>query len=195
MAIFLTGDKQLDKALAELKESAANKLLRPAVGKALRIIAKSIRQQVPAKYKDAKRAIGSKFGKAKKKGQVIAKAGSGVGIKFKKIAKQQEKRQFKKKKTGGVGISAANIHWFILGTTDRQTGYKSRRIKGGGREKKRTLNPVAYRGKMPPVLEGIVEKGTAAASQQAMNEMRDTVRKRLAEFLKKQAAEQRTAAK
>jgi len=186
MARFLTGYKELDKALGSLKESAANKLLRPAMGKALRTIAKSIRQQVPAKYKDAKRAIGSRFGKAKKKGQIVAKAGSGVGIKFKRIAKEQAKRATKKKKTGGVGISAQNIHWFILGTADRQTGYKSRRIKGGGREKRRTLNPVAYRGKMPPVLEGIVEKGAAAASQKAMNEMRDTVRARLAEFIKKQ---------
>jgi hypothetical protein len=161
--------KALVKKLSKLKESSQSRIVKGAVGKGLVVIRKGIRDAVPPKYKDAKKAIGSSFKKSKRKDQLEAKVGSGVGIKFKKIRKDASKRaESKRKKTGGVGISAANLHWFIMGTDFRQSGYKLIRRRDGTRYKKSTGNRVANRGKMPAVLAGIVEKGFNSSKSQAM---------------------------
>jgi hypothetical protein len=182
MARILTGDKALDRALGEIKESAANKLVRPAMAKALRTIAKAIRQEVPSQYKQAKRGIGARFNKAKRggnPGQITAKAGVGVGIKKKALekinAKLNEARAYKRfkkrnsKKGGsiaGVGIGPSNVHWFVLGTKQRK--HKSGKSTGA----------------MRPVMENIVKDGFAKSSSTALSEMKSTVKSKLDALVK-----------
>lgn len=163
----ITGVKELDKALRALAESKIKKVARSAISKAMRVIAKEIKKQIPPKYKGLKKAIGSRFAKPKTGNQkhiTMARAGAAVGItkaKQKKAAEQEKSRRQGAKKPG-VGLSANNIHWAILGTKDRRTGEKTFRRKGGN-VKKPTGNAVKPTGRMPAILRGIVKRGFGAA--------------------------------
>lgn len=117
---IVTGLKEIDDALKYLERQAANRIARAGLAKGARLAAKQIKQQVPASLKNIRKAIGSTVRKAKggeSKGITAAKAGAGVGTASQR-AKSIQKDRGKKK---GVGISAQNIHWYILGTTARQT--------------------------------------------------------------------------
>lgn len=166
----------LQKKIKKLKESAQRRIVKKSVSKGLAIIRKGIRDAVPSKYKDAKRAIGSSFTKPKQNsGDTVAKVGSGVGIKFKKIRKDAAKRkESKRKKTGGVGISAANLHWFILGTDERTTGVRSIRRRDGTRYTKETGNTISNRGRMPAVLAGVVDRGFKTTASRAAEVIAET---------------------
>ncbi len=120
MPVVLTGDKELDRKLAALSAGAENKIMRPAVAAGLRVAARAMKAAVPANMKDARKAIGSRFGKGRA-GTIIAKAGAGVGMKAAKIAKQVARQKEKRAGRPGVGIGARNIMWFILGTKWRKT--------------------------------------------------------------------------
>lgn len=114
---LLTGVKELDEKLEQLKLGVANKIARPALTKAARHLLKSAKAKVPPDMKAAKRALGlvvdTKGGKSRN--QQRAKVGAGVG----KANKFEAKRSGKN--SGGVGISGKNIHWFVLGTGERKT--------------------------------------------------------------------------
>lgn len=140
---ILTGDKEIDRKLERLKTGVANKIVRRGMTKALRLITKGIKSEVPSPYKDAKRAIGYRFDKkgGASRDQVRAKAGAGVG--------KQRKPKERGKGRRGVGISGANIHWAILGTDERQT----------------KTHPT---GVMPPIMPDIVKAGFNKTSSQAM---------------------------
>lgn len=78
---LLTGDKELDAKLAELKIGAANKIARPALTKAARHLLKAMKGRVPPDKKYIKRALGlvvdAKGGKSRN--QQRAKVGAAVG--------------------------------------------------------------------------------------------------------------------
>lgn len=155
----LTGVKELDKALKELADSKIKKVTRSAVGKSLRVLAKGIKKKVPPKFKGLKKAIGSRFSKAKggiARGQVQAKVGIGVGMpRFRKVKGQwvrNKKYSSGKHSSRGVGISAQNAHWFILGTKDRI--------------QKETRKST---GRMPPQVVNLVQDGVAASESAAMS--------------------------
>lgn len=184
----LTGVKDLDKALKELAGSKVKKIARSAISKGMRVLAKAIKQQIPPKYKSAKKAIGSRFSKAKggeSKGQVQAKVGAAVGMpKFrkKKGAWEKNKQHVASKHSGsGVGISAANIHWAILGTSERKTGSRTRKTRKGVLKSKPTGNPVRSTGRMPAILAGIVKRGIAAGESAAITSILDRLRKGIQE--------------
>lgn len=148
---ILTGDRELDAKLGRLKLSAANKIARRGMVKALRIILKSMKGQVPSNYKDAKRALGFVFDRkgGAKRDQVRAKVGASVG--------KASKAAAKKRKSKGVGITGANIHLMILGTDQR------------------TRRSGLSTGAMPPILPDIVKGGFAAAGGTAMAAIREAV--------------------
>lgn len=158
---LVTGHKEIDAALRRLKVGAANKMVRPGLAKAVRLVAKEIKAKIPSPYKNAKRAIGGKVDKKGKGNQFRAKAGAAVGMKAEKVAEQAEKAG---KKSRGVGISARNIHWFVLGTGPRVT-------KSGQQT-----------GTMPAVFPDAVIDGFRAAESQAMQVILETARKGLREL-------------
>ena len=53
---LMTGVEELDKKLAQLKLGAANKIARPALTKAARLLLKKMKAGVPPDKKDMKRA-------------------------------------------------------------------------------------------------------------------------------------------
>lgn len=157
MGALVTGDKELDKKLAELIEGAEKKIMRPAVAGGLRVAAKAMKAAVPSNMKDAKKAIGSRFNKSKRTGEVMAKAGAAVGMKAAKIAKQAEKQGKQRGGRPGVGIGARNIMWFILGTKPRSTGSTRVRSDKTGKTRKLTGKPVHSTGTMPAQMNPIQE--------------------------------------
>lgn len=171
---LITGQKALDEALKSLKSSVANRVVRPAIGKSLRIISKAIKQEIHAPYKDAKRGIGARLGKTKNDKTVTAKVGSAVGMRAKKIKSVNESLKEKRKKRKGarkivgVGISPSNIHWFILGTSQRRHEKTNKSV-----------------GVMKQRLGDVVTDGFNKSSAMALSSIHDTARKKLVELAEK----------
>lgn len=142
--LSLTGDKQLVKQIDKFKDGVGSRVMGAGLKKAARVVVKSIKARVPADLKQIKPLFGSSVGNAKggsKRGQFQAKAGAAVGKAFKKEAKRSGQEGAKQR---GVGISGANIHWWLMGTQDRHTRY----------------GPT---GSMPSQAPDIVKEGTEAA--------------------------------
>jgi len=132
--------KRLLKKVAKLKRRK-NRIVSSALKSGLRIVAKAIKQEIPAytpkalatrrrnnpgrsiarisKMKEAKRAVGVRSGVSKgmrnpvPKGEIFGKVGSNVGMK---------KRTSRDRPSGGrVGIGRGNLHWYLIGTQPRFT--------------------------------------------------------------------------
>lgn len=175
MSAVITGDKEIDRALENLEKKGARKVMRNGVSKGLRVIVKGIKSEVPSQYKDAKKAIGGSFKKAKggdANGQIQAKAGAAVGMKLKTLktreAKQKDKRAKAGKSKGSVGLGALNIHWAILGTKKRT------RTKIGGFLKDSRGDKTT--GKMPPILGQVVIDGFNKSEGAALAVITSTLR-------------------
>lgn len=155
----ILGIPELDARLEGLQLAVANRVARGALAKGARLAAKKIKAEIPSGQKQLRKAIGSSAKKQKRgpnKGWVEAKAGAAVG---KKAAKQkaeaeQTKAQRKAAKKAGVGISAANIHWYIMGTAERTVK------KTGQRVGRMPANPVVQKAMASgkgPVLNAVKE--------------------------------------
>jgi hypothetical protein len=154
----ITGDKKIDRKLKRLAKSGQKRIARAALGKALTVLARGVRNAIDPKQKSAKKTVGTKNKKNKKTGIHEAKVGFGVG------------KQPKKKQRGnrpGVGISKTNIHWLLLGTKNRTT------------EKGKST------GAMPPVGKGWLKNGLKAAEPEAFRVMQETVKTKLAQEVAK----------
>jgi pyruvate dehydrogenase complex dehydrogenase (E1) component len=133
--VSVTGLKNLDRKLARLQKEVAPKAAKAGTQAALTLVAKGMRQAVnstdasTALKAEARRAIGSKvrkggtdkFGKTR---EPVAKVGFAVGKKRKKAVAASQKARGERAAKGkaggkGVGVSAQNIHWFVLGTKKR----------------------------------------------------------------------------
>jgi len=135
----LTGDKQLGRKLAKVSREVQTKVCRPAVHAMLKTIERAAKAGCPRR--EIKRTIRSRFKKPRRAGDVDAKVGAGVGGGKKKKDRGREKGH-------GVGISARNVHWEILGTKQRFTG-TSTRVSGHRGERVKTKGAVQNRGRMP----------------------------------------------
>lgn len=78
--VKILGAKTLGRALAKLGTAGARKCLRAGAGKAVTILKKFVRKEIPAKHKRIKKSVGSKVKVSKKEG-VIAKVGLNIGKK------------------------------------------------------------------------------------------------------------------
>lgn len=161
-----TGDDELDRRFQDLGDKAMERISRNAVRRGLTVLRQAMQAAVPAAARTPghqtltiKKSIGQSLKKTKFTGITEGKAGAAVGIKQVKalrLAARTGKRR-------GVGISANNIHWYIMGTTLRHTGGRNRR--GGV---KFTGNKVKSTGIMPahPAIRS--GAGSAMPASQAM---------------------------
>ncbi len=126
MLAAIEGDKTLQRALNELRESAAKRAVQKGLTKAAQEGRKIVKAEIPSQYKTVRKATGWRALKRKhNNNEPGAKIGAGVGKRSKTKLQERGKRR-------GVGISRANIHWWFMGT-------KTRTTKSG-----------ANRGRMPP---------------------------------------------
>jgi hypothetical protein len=168
----VTGDKELIRSLDKLRDSVARKVMKTAVTKAIRLLAKEMKNAVPAPYKPAKVLFGSLVSVASH-GVLKARAGSAVGDASKKKARRSKGENKK-----GVGISASNIHWLILGTKQRTV--KRTQMYRGGR-----LVPVTNwnTGEMPKLMRDVVRQGFNTGSSKASTLLKQEIRAGLAKVV------------
>ncbi|KKK76871.1 hypothetical protein LCGC14_2859270, partial [marine sediment metagenome] len=90
----------------------------------------------PELKREARKTIGARFAKRRHSQVREAKVGFSVGKKKKAIQRAQAARgkriEAGKSGGGGVGFSAANIHWFVLGTDERhqKSGKPTGKVEG-----------------------------------------------------------------
>ena len=180
-----TNIRAIDRKLATLERSTANKVARASVNAGLTVLVKAIRRSIDSSAaseplkRAMKKTVGKRFttGGKKAKYGVAAKAGLGVGKK--KNASGSKDRSGRR----GVGISANNVHWPALGTNARYTGQKSSNGgKGRPRKVRLTGGRRSYRGKMPQVPVVRMAGSDAYGSMRAMMEQK--CREKLEELVK-----------
>lgn len=148
--------RQFQKNVRRLQEALPKKIARKALAEVGKVGVKKIKGEVPGRYRGIRKAIKWRQKKLRyNKGQPSIKIGAGVG----KAKVQGEATTQKNNREGrpGVGFDARNIHWWFLGTKQRTTGTKRKRIggkrgRGGWRGKEvrvDTGSPKRNRGRMP----------------------------------------------
>lgn len=169
----LQGDRELAKALAMISEDMVDKIAPSGMGGYLRVVAKGIKAEIPSSIKDARRGIGSRFVKKdKRSGKVVAKAGVNVAKSRSKQKAEGAKVAAKRGNRPGVGISAANLHWVIKGTSQRTR-------KNGG--------PT---GAMPAIHPNIIPVAVGKTKSQALAKFKELT----AKAMKREAAKVRKKA-
>ena len=164
--------KAAQRMLAEVDGKIATKAL-AEVGK---FTVKKVKATIPTRYKTVRKAIRWRHVKRKyNAGGRAVKVGGGVGpnplLRRKRLTKKQQAQAEKLRekiastqkarratKRPGVGIDGNNVHWWFLGTKERYTGTKRKRVggrrgRGGWRGKETRVDtgaPKKYRGNMPP---------------------------------------------
>ena len=135
-AMVLKGEKALRRKLKALDQKIAARIALQGTRKQMQALAKQMKQDIPGRFKEARKGIGWKATKGRAATRrngfqaAIAKAGVGVGIKkgrrlnaiFRKIKAQDDKAA--RGGRPGIGMGKFNFHWWIKGT-------KSRFTKGG----------------------------------------------------------------
>ena len=145
------GIKGIDHQLRGLRtqldrfdDAVRKRIVKRATKAALKVIVDGIRGKVPPRFKEVKRLIGERLVSLSGQSDIVTGiVGAGVGA-ASRLTDQSRTH------SGGVGISGANIHWFILGT-----GQRTR--KSGGST-----------GAMPPQVPNVVKDGFEASKTAAM---------------------------
>lgn len=153
------GDRGAKAAIASIAKESPSVITAglKAMGK---VVLKHAKTLVP---KSIKPHIGSGFARKKKPGERTMRVGGAVGVTSSKAKKASAKSQKRKAANrGGVGISARNVHWWLMGTKQRQT--------------KKTK---ANRGIMPGQPK-IMQQAWNKSRSEAMRAMMDAVKKQLA---------------
>ena len=159
----------VNKMIANLKKTqakTARKIERASISAGLTPATKAIRSGVNGTSADArlKKAARKTIGRSVKRKRLgesnyQGKVGFGVG----KPSKKKRAAATARAKGGhGIGLSAANIHWFVLGTAARY--HKSGR----------------FTGILPAYLEGIVPRSMASARGLIKDAMRQKAKQVLA---------------
>jgi hypothetical protein len=168
----LFGVAKLNGRLRELSGPEYSKVLRKGMRAGIKVIEKAQKAATP--ILSVKQAIGSRL--LKQKEGFGAKAGAAVGKKKKPTAAALRKAG--KRHRGGVGISARNIHWYVLGTQMRETGTKrtgaNSHKRGANPRRVATGRPRHSTGRMPA--HGFIRAASEAASSAAVTALQETVR-------------------
>jgi len=125
----LKGFSRLTANLEKTQRKTSQKVARAGMSASLTPLTKAMRAAVNASpaSKEVKRQARKLIGRSlkKSKGNYTGKAGFAVGKQSKKKSMTAHERfvygQGGAGMAKGVGISASNIHWFVLGTDERQT--------------------------------------------------------------------------
>jgi len=177
----------LQAGLLNLKDALQRKIGKKGLRAAMKVVNDAIKAEIPGPWKDIKRLIGLRLLKRAVGDQIAGKVGVGVG--------KKQKGRKPKDRTGkaGVGVAPENVHWFILGTIERYAGLRNNRERKTGKftGHRPTGKKVAFRGKMPSQVPGIVQRGFEASYVAALKRLIEVVR----EEMEKERAKIRAAIK
>jgi hypothetical protein len=192
LGLGLAGLEQLTRALNTLADPSAKKLAKAGVNAGLSPLAQALRAAVDAAPISAelKAAVRKTIGKRlkKKEGEPwTGKVGFAVGARSEQKQESAHERNMRGQggahETRGVGVSAADVHWFVLGTEDRWTGI-ARASFHGQRIQIRTGNAQHHVGRIEPLLAGLVERALSGCA----GEMLEAARNKISEVLESEAA-------
>ncbi len=148
MSVGIEGLEEVREKLAAIRDKGVKKAAKAGINAGLTPLVQGIRSEVNGASisPELKKAVRQTLGKRLKKSgeDYVGKAGFAVGRQTAKKKAAARSRAADKDKRG-VGISTANVHWFVLGTQDRQTA-------GGHRT-----------GKIEALLAGFVAKAASSA--------------------------------
>jgi hypothetical protein len=192
--IELKGLAELNVTLQDLAANGARKAAKAGTNAGLGVLANALKSAVNAssaspELKAAARKTIAKRLKRREGQETVGKVGFGVGRRSQKTKKAQSAHQRYMAGQGGahnmrgVGVSSANIHWFVLGTQDRTAGAKTNRaseIRG----RKHFTVPRHHTGRIRDLLGGLL--GPAAAACQG--EMLEAARAKCEQVLAAEAA-------
>jgi hypothetical protein len=142
MAATLLGSKELNRKLKMLAEKSSKKAITAGIRAGMTPIAKAMRAAInssdasPVVKREARKTIGARFGKTRRITERHAKVGFAVGKRAAAVQSAMKARGKRVAKTGGsrpkgqVGVSAQNIHWFVLGTKERHWKTKTGQSTG-----------------------------------------------------------------
>lgn len=171
MAVDVKGDKELRRRLEHVRGPGAAKALYAGVRAGMTPVARALRAAVNAAPASqamkaaARKTVAQRFSKSRY-GQFAAKIGFGVG---KQTKSQKAKAQARAGAGRGVGISKSNIHWFVLGTSQRETD--------AGRAT----------GKIQPVLSGLTSQALSSGGNSSLA----AARQKISQVIAKEAAKRR----
>lgn len=122
MGATLLGDKDLERKLRHLSRRGSKRAITAGIRGSMVPITRAMRAAInataasPELKRAARASIGARFGKTRRITERHAKVGFSVGKKARNI-----RAAYRSKKVGGkgVGVSAANVYWFVLGTDER----------------------------------------------------------------------------
>jgi len=160
--VEVIGIEALDRTLADLSNQVAPAAMRAGLNAGATVVKKIMRHEVnstsfPRMSTDEPDVSGIKAAARKSIGHTIKRRAAGhelkIGLGVGKRGAKRDKR-LSRGKTKGKGISARNIHWWVLGT-------KERRQKGTGQKV----------GSLEPVFEGVVRNAWAVSRTSFINRM------------------------
>lgn len=172
---YVTGDVQLDKMLENVGSKIGDTAILAGIKAGMVVARRAIASQVPkAKLR---KYIGQKVKKVRK-GFLLAKVGAAV-------AKKEAAFDLNvTRKKGGLGISARNIHWYIMGTGQRWAGKSAQKqergkgfLTGLKYQAKKLLGKTTTlknRGKMPA--SNSVRKGWTGSQSQVISAIQTKTR-------------------
>lgn len=173
----IEGLDQILRKLDQFSAKSADKILSAMIRGQLKPIEQQMKKDVDSQVKEGRKGVRWRFKNKKKKNEITAKVGFGVGKKKKNAPKVVNRKGGKR---GGVGIGAQNIHWWVAGTKHRTTGHT---VSG-----KRTRSSVMDRGSMPSMQPGLA----AIAATKSRGKQNAEMIKRGALALEKEVLKLRT---
>lgn len=195
MASALRGATKMKKRFDKLTTKTEVKLTEAGIRAGLTPLARAMRFAINATgaSKDLKKAARATIGKSfkRRKGggkSKSGKAGFGVG----KPSKKKSMTTYERTSRGqggaglatGVGVSSANIHWFVLGTTFRRP--KTGPVVAVLPDKNDFITVTKF-GRIVPPFKCVI----AVASKSAKSEMLNAARSKVAQVLARETAKLR----
>jgi hypothetical protein len=186
----LQGLDDLRATMGMLKDKTAQKAAKAGVNAGLKIIADAVKREInglpiSGELKAAARATVNKRLRKKEGQDSTGKVGFGVGAKTAKKKETAHARYLRGQggghETRGVGVSASNIHWFVLGTEDRSTGMQTVGTYQGRRVRRFSGHAFHHTGRISSMtFAGVIERAVESATPDVLSAMVERVNQVLA---------------
>ncbi len=174
-AITVSGIAEVEAALTELRAIGSKSVAYAVVAAGMGVIAGQMRQDLKPQVKHVGREVGMRFVRNANRHIVGGKVGVGVG--------KRTQPAVAGRRTGGIGISAANFHWWVLGSFRSGERFAERRRGGGVRVGVRPQS----RGVLPPQQPNFAKQAQMKSQQRAKAAMQAAFNRAITKFAKRHA--------
>lgn len=174
-AITVSGIAEVEAALTDLRAIGSKSVAYAVVAAGMGVIADQMRQDLKPQVEYVGREVGMRFVRNGNRQVISGKVGVGVG--------KRTQSAVVGRRTGGVGISAANFHWWVLGSFRSGERFAQRRRGGGLRSGSRPQS----RGILPPQQPDFAKQAQMKSQQRAKAAMQAAFNRAITKFAKRHA--------